>query len=324
MLAASAEGIVAVDAQGVIRLCNRAAADLLGRQEEELIGSPFGVPVSGEHGAELEVLLPGGGERVTEMRATITVEGGRLHVIALHDLTARARLERELKADRERQGIMVGVAAHELHNPLTAIGMLAHVLRERHATMSAAERTEFIDHIIDRTAHLKTVIRKLLTAARIDVAGVQAARVRVPAREAIAEQLSVLGDGPGDVTVTCGPGVEVLADRAEFAIMLANYLENAVRYGGPPVGIRVDEVGGWAEIRVSDHGPGVPAEFVPRLFERFAQAQAPGRRAEGTGLGLWIVAAFARANDGEAWYEPRAEGGACFCLRLPLAPPHSA
>ena len=75
------------------------------------------------------------------------------------------------------------------------------------------------------------------------------------------------------------------------------------------------------QIRVTDAGPGVPEAFRPHLFERFSRGPAAERKAEGTGLGLWIVRNFARANGGEAWYEPRTPDGSCFCLRLPAAEP---
>jgi signal transduction histidine kinase len=68
------------------------------------------------------------------------------------------------------------------------------------------------------------------------------------------------------------------------------------------------------EILVRDSGKGVPEAFVPRLFERFAQA---GPATGGTGLGLSIVRGLARAQGGEAWYEPGAPGS-CFGVRLPV------
>ena len=74
-------------------------------------------------------------------------------------------------------------------------------------------------------------------------------------------------------------------------------------------------------IRVIDAGDGVPLEFVPRLFGRFARSEAARNRVriQGTGLGLSIVAGLLQANDGEAWYEPGDPGGSQFCLRIPAA-----
>lgn len=319
IVATSEDGIVAVDNQGIIRLCNRAAEDLLERPASELIGAPFGLPVASEKGAEVELMLPGGGERIAAMRATTTVEGERLHIVALRDLSVRRRAEHDLEAALERQNIVVGIAAHQLHNPLAAISMLAHVLRDRQAAMTPEDRTQIIDRIIEQTTDLQLLVRKLLTASKIDAAGARALPQRVPVLEAIVEQLASFGESSGEVRVSCSPDLVAVADRAEVSMMLANYLDNALKYALPPIEIEAAGREGQAEIRVADRGPGVPAPFVPHLFDRFSRVPETGHKAEGTGLGLWIVRTFARANRGEAWYEPREGGGSCFCLRLPLA-----
>jgi signal transduction histidine kinase len=326
ILAASADGIVAVDDQGIIRLCNRAAEELLDRPAQELIGAPFGFPVVADRAAEVELMLPGGGERVVEMRATTTtLDGQRLHIVALRDVTRHKQADRELEAALERQNLVVAIAAHELHNPLAAISVMAHVLQDQQAAMTAAQRARIIDSIVERTTGLQRLVRKLLTASSIDAVGIRTVPARVPVLEVIVEQVSDAGTSPGAVQVSCSPGLAILADRAEFSMMLANYLDNALAYATPPIAIQAAARERWAEIRVTDHGPGVPGSFAPHLFERYTRAPETQRKAEGTGLGLWIVRTFARANGGDAWYEPNANGGSCFCLRLPLAqgPPHA-
>ena len=74
---------------------------------------------------------------------------------------------------------------------------------------------------------------------------------------------------------------------------------------------------GWVELEVCDVGPGVPDEFVARLFERFSRGPGAQRQAEGAGLGLSIVRSLAEAVGGEAWYEARHPAGACFGVRVP-------
>ncbi len=323
IVAASADGIVAVDDQGIIRLCNRAAQELLARPATDLIGTPFGFPVVAERAAEVELRLPGGSERVVEMRATTAMlEGERLHIAALRDVTSRKHAERELEAALEQRSVVLAVAAHELHSPLAAIGVLAHVLADKQAAQATEppkEVAELIGRIIDLTSRLQLLMKRLLTAARIDVAGVRPEPEPIPVLEVIMEQLADLEPMPGDIRVSCHPSLIALADRAEFSMMLANYLNNAVAYASPPIEVRAAERDGWAEIRVADQGPGVPGTFAAHLFERFTRAQGTGRHAEGTGLGLWIVRTFAQANGGAAWYEPGSAGGSVFCLHLPLA-----
>jgi hypothetical protein len=131
-------------------------------------------------------------------------------------------------------------------------------------------------------------------ASSIDTAGVRPVPGRVPVLEIIVGRLADIKTKPGEIQVSCSPALTVIADRAEFSMMLASYLDNALAYAGPPIEIQAAEREGYAEIRVIDHGPGVPVSFTPHLFERFTRAPGIERKAEGTGLGLWIVRIFPR------------------------------
>jgi len=319
-LAASADGIVAMDDAGTIRLCNRAAEELLGRPASELIGTPFGFPVVTGRATEVDLMLPGGRERVVELRVTTTMlEGERLVIAALRDVTRRKQTVRDLETVLEHQNAVVAIAAHQLHGPLAAISVLAHVLQDQQDTMEREQRAQIAARIAELTSRLQMLVRNFLTAARIDASGVRAVPERVSVLEIIVEQLAEVAAKPGDIHVSCPPNLAVIADRAEVAVMLANYLGNALVYAAPPIEVQATERGGWAEIRVVDHGPGVPESFAPLLFERFTRAPGTDSRAEGAGLGLWIVRTFARANGGNAWYERDESSGSRFCLRLPLA-----
>jgi signal transduction histidine kinase len=326
IVAASADGIVAVDDQGTIRMSNRAAQRLLARPAKDLIGGQFGFPVVAGRSAEVELRLPGGGERVVEMRTTSTkLDGEHLQIVALRDVTLRKQAERQLETALEERSAVLAVAAHELHSPLAAIGVLAHVLADQQdakaaqAAMPPADVAQIIDRIIGLTSRLQLLVDRLLTAARIDAVGVRPVPAPVAVLEVIMEQLAQIEPKREDIHVSCKPGLTALADRSELSIMLANYLDNALAYASPPMEVRASERNGRVEIRVVDHGPGVPASFAPELFERFTRAPATGQRTEGTGLGLWIVRTLAQANGGAAWYEPGNGAGSVFCLDLPLA-----
>ena len=109
--------------------------------------------------------------------------------------------------------------------------------------------------------------------------------------------------------------VIVHADAGRLAQALDNLLDNAIRHGAPPITLVGAAVQDEVLIRVTDAGPGVPAELVPRLFERFAIAGPSG----GTGLGLYLVREIARGHGGEAEYHPSGPGQPTeFEIRIPV------
>lgn len=319
--AAAGDGIVAVDEDGIIRYCNSAAAELFARPVAELAGQPFGFPIVAGEAAEIDLVRPEGDTVAVDMRVTATsLEGVRLCVATLRDITRRRQAERELKTALEHQRVVVGVASHELNSPLYGIQLLLQTLRDDRGTFTEAQRKETIDRIAERITALQELLRKFLTASRIDSNPERPAVERVSVLDIVLERLAAPGGARRPVEVSCPVGLAVLASRVEVAEMIDNYLDNAFAHGRPPVEMRVSCQDGWVEVRVSDRGPGVPEAFVSRLFQRFSRA-AQHTDGEGSGLGLWIVASLAANNGGHARYEPRAGGGACFCLSLPQAPP---
>ena len=109
-------------------------------------------------------------------------------------------------------------------------------------------------------------------------------------------------------------------DGERFRQVIGNLLSNAIKFSpkGGDVLITATADSGRALITVRDFGPGVPEDFLPRLFERFAQADSSAtRQHEGTGLGLSISKALIEAFEGEIWYEPAVGGGSVFLISLP-------
>lgn len=328
VLAASADGIIAVDERGIVRLCNPAAEELFDRPAGELVGTPFGHPVAAGI-TEVDLLLPDGRRRVVELRtSTATVRGERLRVAALRDITRQRQFEVNLRTALERQNLAVAVAAHELSYPLAEISNLVDTLRDlrsredarsREAAGEREDQRDILDRIADHTAHVQALLRKLLITSRLEAAVERPPKEEVRALDVILERLASFPDRAWMVRVSCDSDLMVLVDRAALSEMLINYLENAFAYGSPPIDVSARAADDHAEIQVCDNGPGVPERFIPYLFERFTREPGTSRQAAGTGLGLWIVRSLAQANGGDAWYERR-ERKSCFMIRLPRVP----
>lgn len=225
------------------------------------------------------------------------------------------RLEASNRAMRE----FVAVASHDMRSPLAAIIGFAQTLRRSWDNGDDRLRRNGLEVIERRAEQLSRLVGDLLTTSEIDADAVAPHPDHVDLRAAVDR---CLADVPGDrdgftVSVPATAGAATV-DVEHLRRMLANLVENALKYGAAPFEIAVTDDADDVVIRVRDHGPGVPAPFVPRLFDKFARAEiglVPAAM-QGTGLGLAIVRGLARANLGDAWYEP-ASPGACFAVRLP-------
>jgi signal transduction histidine kinase len=124
-----------------------------------------------------------------------------------------------------------------------------------------------------------------------------------------------------DVKVRVPEDLEALVDPNAFDRIVSNLLVNAARYGAAPIEVNAEQRDRHFRLSVVDHGGGVPAEFVPELFDRFTRSGSSRReRTEGAGLGLAIAKSFAQAHGGDLLYEDARPHGARFELVLPREP----
>ena len=228
------------------------------------------------------------------------------------------RANAELEAANQTLKDFVAVAAHDLRGPVSAVLGFAAMMVQRWDSFSDADKKEYLGIIEVRARYMTRLIDSLLTVSRIELGAMEAHRTEILVESAIAAALEDLGEGSSQVEIRCPEGLEVTADADHLHRILVNFITNAFKYGDPPVVVEAREDGTFVELVVSDHGEGVPPEFASRLFHKFARAEGErARRETGTGLGLSIVQGLARANDGEAYYEPNRPKGSRFAVRLP-------
>jgi PAS domain S-box-containing protein len=240
---------------------------------------------------------------------------------------ALAAANRELETVNSRlqqvaddQAQFLAVTAHELRTPVGVLGGSAEILSKHWADLDDEERTSMLDGMSASAVRLRRLLGDLLTASRLERRALQLHTAVVSVLDVIDDSVAAVHLAHPDVEIVVDgrPDVRVRADRDRLAQAVDNLIGNALAHGASPVHVAVRPTGAMVEIRVSDLGPGVAAEMRPRLFERFAT----GDSKSGTGLGLFIVRELARAQGGEASYEPGSaeEPAGAFVISLPRVP----
>lgn len=226
----------------------------------------------------------------------------------------------ELKGLNQTLRDFVAIASHDLRTPLTAVMGFAATLTRSWESLAETKKLEFAAAIERGARQLSSLVDDLLTISLIEAGSVQTQKEVIDLRSITESAMLSFSARASEITLRLDGRIQVLADPDHVERILVNYLTNALKYGAAPIEVAARNEGGWVEIRVFDHGKGIPEEFIPRLFEKFARADNKDTRMEkGTGLGLSIVRGLARANGGDAWYEPQNSRGACFVIRLPAA-----
>jgi signal transduction histidine kinase len=231
-------------------------------------------------------------------RAAIAIEKARVH-----DETVRLD---QMKLN------FVAIASHELRTPATSVYGIAATLRRD--DISDEARKELEETLWKQAVRFRHLIEQLLDLSRLDAKAIPIDPQRLALRELLADIAAHSVPG-SDIQIEVPAELEVKADRLALERILGNLVTNAVRYGEPPVVVSAQPLDTYLRVSVEDKGEGVPPEIVPRLFERFER----GSIGQGSGLGLSIAQAYARAHGGDLIYVPPKEGGARFDLILPRA-----
>jgi two-component system phosphate regulon sensor histidine kinase PhoR len=337
ILSGMSEGIVAIDRNQKILVVNAAAAMLLGFTEGRVEGEPLDqivhhdpVTEAASHAliyGERQVLQLGPiASRNLEVSVcpfppSDTPEGA---VIVVHDATESVRYQ-ELRKE------FVANVSHELRTPLTAIKGFTETLRDG-AFSDPVNGPKFLATIEKHTDQLTNLVSDLLELSRLDdrpdlpgsipfdVATV--IRRAVDFLQPLAQKKNQIltAEIPGDLPTITGN-----ADYLERAV--ANLIDNAIKYTPQYGQIRVRAAVDGSEmvVEVIDNGIGIPADDLPRVFERFYRVdRSRSREMGGTGLGLSIVKHVIQAHCGTVEVSSEPGKGSCFTIRLPLEYEHAS
>jgi two-component system sensor histidine kinase KdpD len=236
-------------------------------------------------------------------------------------LSERAQQASELAtADHQRTALLAAVG-HDLRTPLAGIKASVSTLRQTDVEWSVEERAELLATIEESADRLDSIVANLLDASRLQAGALSVQAKPVALDEVIGSAVLAVPGAAERVTLDVPDDLPLVqADPGLLERVLANLLENAIRYGARdrPVEVSAAAGGDTATLKVVDHGPGVPEDRREGMFQAFQHADDRGT-SRGVGLGLSVARGFMEAMGGVLIADSSSGTGLTMRLRLPLA-----
>lgn len=289
-------------------LAGRAAAEPLQRRME--------VEAQHAHGGQVPIEVS-----ISE----VVVNGRRLYTVIARDISERRRAEEELREADRRKDMFLGMLAHELRNPLAAIGSAGEVL---HRTTADATVQKLSGVIRRQTRALARMVDDLLDVSRVTLGKIQLTHEPLVLQEVVGRSIEAMKDE------AAGAGVRLSAQMSDDPIwvrgdvtrldqVLSNLLANAIKFtpSGGAIIVGAGCEGAEAVLRVRDTGVGIEPALLPRIFDLFVQGDTSLDRAKsGLGIGLALVRQVVMLHGGDVTAASGGPGaGAEFVVRLPAA-----
>ena len=333
VLATIGDGVFLVDRGGRIRLWNAAAAAITGLPEAEVIGkrpqtaivgwndvaSLIGVAPAGEAARAENVPLQVGDRELWVSISAVGYEDGTVY--AFRDLTE----ERALETMRQD---LVATVSHELRTPLAAIYGAAVTLRRDDIDFERDLRDKLVDVIAEESSRLAEIVNDLLLASQLDTGTLQAKIERCDPLEIVELELAAARlHVPDNIVLELEAPEElppVAADAGQLRQVLANLIENAVKYSpnGGTVTVTLQPSDRFIRFAIRDNGLGIPPSEQRRIFEKFYRLDPDmNLGVGGTGLGLYISRELVRRVDGRIWVESDGRTGSVFYVEIPQEVP---
>jgi PAS domain S-box-containing protein len=329
--------VIVTDAEGCVTKLNPAAEEIFGSESEnagkhvgEVARDPLIAgavaealrsqrPVAGEGAVSILPLAVDGTERAFRLRTT-PMRDTENHLLGavtlLEDITHLREIDR-LKSE------FIATASHELRTPLTSVQMGVHLLLEKAAGELTDKQTEVLQACREDCERLDKLMQGLLDLSRIEAGESRPQFASVPAHDLIArsaEELRLQVETNGlDLRVDAPLDLpSVVVDRSQIERVVSNLVINAIRYTKHgEIKISAERRGASVAVSVCDTGSGIPAEYLPHIFDKFVQV--PGAPTGGAGLGLSISKSIIEAHGGQISVQSEVGRGTTFTFTLMVA-----
>jgi PAS domain S-box-containing protein len=345
----AAEAIISVDLKQRITIFNEGAEHIFGYRKQEMIGSALDrlIPerfrarhnesfarfaVSGEDvrtmAERMQVygLRKNGEEFPAEASiSSVNVGDATFLSVVLRDITRRKNAEEALQRAVAARDDVLGIVAHDLRNPLSAIMMQASMMR-RPGPDPDRRDPEPLEMIARSAKRMNQLIQDLLDVALVEAGQLKVESVKLSVaelvREAVRTQESLATASDIELHLDVADDIRhVWGDHRRLLQVFQNLIGNAVKFTEPggQIVVRATAEDKTVVFSVADTGPGIPADSLSHVFDRFWQATTRTRRL-GAGLGLAISKGIVEAHGGRIWVESEIGRGTTFFFAIPTPP----
>jgi two-component system phosphate regulon sensor histidine kinase PhoR len=342
VLETMAEGVGIVDLEGNLTYTNPMAKKILGLTDRQPLSSIYGdhnwsnVKIEGEalkadeHPVTIALkketpvydyeigIQPVDGERfyISINAAPIRSENGDIiaGIATFMDVTQRRKIT-------QQKDEFISVASHELKTPITSLKASLQLLQRLNTGIESALFHKLMDQASKSMNRVTVLIEDLLNASKFTGGQLHLNKQQVNLYKLISgccEDIRV--EGQYHINIKGDKSLEVNADPNKIDQVVINFLNNAIKYGSQSfdIDVYIKQQGDAVRVSVSDKGPGIKAEVIPHLFERYYRVDHTGRQYSGLGLGLYISSEIVKKHNGQIGVDSVPGKGSTFWFSLPL------
>lgn len=317
---------IGIDKEDKLLFANEQALQLLGLKASDLVGKPvdeltakndlFRFLITKDSKAPFKIVVDNRENYFLKELVEVGQGEAKSKVIVVKNITSFKELD-------VAKTNFIATVSHELKTPLASSDFSLKLLQDERTGKLSPEQKELIENLKQDNQRMLKILSELLNMSQVEAGRIQLNITKVNPAEIINNAIQVVAANAKekdiDIKNTSDQGLPIIdADADKTTWVLNNFLTNAIKYSFPNsfIEVKASQQNGTVVFSVKDYGPGIPREYLSRLFERYFQV--PGSKEKGTGLGLAISKEFVEAQRGKIWVESEIGSGSVFSFQLPI------
>lgn len=317
---------IGIDKDNQLLFANEQALQLLGVKAPEVVGRPvdelaakndlFRFLVNSESKAPFKIVVDNRENYFAKEMVEVEQGGTKSKVIVIKNITSFKELD-------VAKTNFIATISHELKTPLASSDFSLKLLQDERTGHLSPEQNELLESLKQDNQRMLKILSELLNMSQVEAGRIQLNITTVNPAEIIENAIQAVAGNAKEKNITIQnrsdkelPLIDADADKTTW--VLNNFLTNAIKYSfnNSAIEVKASQQNGNVIFSVKDFGPGIPGEYLPRLFERYFQV--PGSKEKGSGLGLAISKEFVEAQHGKIWVESEIGSGSVFTFKLPM------